>query len=779
MLARALSLPRLDGSTALSMIRASVESGLGTLASRLLDALGLSGADPAQVTLLRRAIESAPSGLERPEITLARAEANFAHLASRQPQMRPLLPELRAAAGSILVLRSRRGHVLVLGRSGAFAPLIPFAVEAPRAEPDEESALHASLLFGTPSLPLWQALLVRQPMPGYLPPIDIVEPDVHRLSAWLCAVDCAPSIASGRLALFSGSGAWDLYAEHLQRHASRALPVRCMLMPGARDPGPMLAERLTQIVQHRRSRQEELARRGAEQAASVTTSMRAERFEAALRGEARLRVVAFTSRFTTVLQHAMRDLARAFESFGAEFSLVMQADDSTSGVDVAGKLAEASADLIIVINHLRHEYANAIPASIPFVGWIQDDMLELASHRAGASVDDRELVLSPCPGVLEHLYGYPAQRLMFSSNLTSAATFAAAPPKDEREEIDIAFISHGGAPVEVLIERLSAGNARLHTLMACFAALVREELARTSGASLFRLVELMLHAERESHHPPLSPDARRNALYPQLLRVYDRIFRHEAIHWCAEWAKQRGRSLALFGREWEAHPDFARFARGEVANGDALRLVHQRTRITIQANGYGSLHQRLLDALAAGGFVLTRWNPGDFFRAPLEVIAKEAETAPSLAHLIARIESHEPLRRCRAELERLSSLIIAPVTDPRRQAQIDVMRQANDVRELQTDEGLRRSLAHMSFAPLRTAGDLPGFEATTFRSLAQCHELLDQFVDDSARRRELAEPMRRDVLDHDTFEALAEKLMRYFAELLRAQADGQAPTCTG
>jgi hypothetical protein len=92
-----------------------------------------------------------------------------------------------------------------------------------------------------------------------------------------------------------------------------------------------------------------------------------------------------------------------------------------------------------------------------------------------------------------------------------------------------------------------------------------------------------------------------------------------------------------------------------------------------------------------------------------------------------------------------------------------MMREANDIVDLQSDAGLFEMLREMRFIPARVASDLPGFERTSFRSEAQMHKLLDAFSADDRVRNELNGPMREAVLTHDTFDALAERILHAFA----------------
>ena len=96
-----------------------------------------------------------------------------------------------------------------------------------------------------------------------------------------------------------------------------------------------------------------------------------------------------------------------------------------------------------------------------------------------------------------------------------------------------------------------------------------------------------------------------------LWRLGDRMFRHEALEWVAQWATAKGRTLRIYGNGWEDHPTLAEFAAGGAENGRELNCIYRASRINLQLMPAGFIHQRALDGLAAGGFFLTRLVPHD------------------------------------------------------------------------------------------------------------------------------------------------------------------------
>ena len=278
----------------------------------------------------------------------------------------------------------------------------------------------------------------------------------------------------------------------------------------------------------------------------------------------------------------------------------------------------------------------------------------------------------------------------------------------------------------------------------------------------------MLAAEQAGGFERLTPDLRRSALVPMTQQLIDRVLRHQTLEWAARWATSRSRTLRIYGRGWERHPTLHRFACGELEHGEPLRRLYQASRINLQINAYGSLHQRLLDGLASGGFMLSRYVPADFVREPHLAVQRyiNDRQVPDLAVLMRCAQQDRELQAAIGRIEELTGTRIAPQRDSRRAADVVAhVACASMAAEEFSDEGLFRVLKRLHSIPHRTAGDISGFHSATFRSEAQMHQMLDRLVDDAEARRALAQPMRECVLEHDTYDSLVRRILTSFAFL--------------
>lgn len=757
----------------LALAAAMVRCDLAVLADALLRSTGPAIEKHPSVQQMLSQIARLPANEFNSREIERRFRANAAAVCARHPELRGRIDPSLPPSG-LRFIRSRAGNVHVLRADAAprFTVLFPFVhhlAHAERLNLPAASLVSSTCMIGVPSEPMLQRLW-SQDVGGYRPPIDVIETDIEVLRAWLCLPESTAMVESPRLQLFAGELALAEYATFLVDTPSRLTPSMVLSNHRAGWKAPRLDDAWRSDVERRTNARRRLVKQEVEaRLGCCEAAYWRDRFDRAARGEAALNIVGFTNRYSTVVQHAMRDLASAFRRLGHDFEVVSQPDDFSPGVDVAGALAARNRDLIVAINHLRFEYADVMPANVPYVGWIQDHVDHLWKADAGASIGELDMVIAHAPDVLAGLYGYPRKRLLASSNLTDAHTYSNERLSEHELQpfrCDLSFVSHGAATPEQLCDEIERATTRAFgRMMRSFLSLASDRMSHGGCLNAQQLVELMLMAEQVSDHPALTPAIRRSHVYPQIARIHDRLFRHTTLEWAANWARSRGKSLRIHGRGWEHHPTLAAFAAGEVESGRRLRAVYQASTINLQANAYSSLHQRLLDGVACGALVLSRHNPADFVRRPFAVIREfiVEHQLGSLAELLAVRSRDERLALACAEAEHLSGAVIAAAEDPRRLEQIRVMRAANDIAELQSDAGLFEMLREMRFIPARVASDLPGFERTSFRNESQMHEVLDAYIADEHLRHEINGPMREAVLAHDTFDALAQRILHAFA----------------
>jgi hypothetical protein len=230
----------------------------------------------------------------------------------------------------------------------------------------------------------------------------------------------------------------------------------------------------------------------------------------------------------------------------------------------------------------------------------------------------------------------------------------------------------------------------------------------------------------------------------------DALYRQQALRWAADAADALGLRLSLYGKGWDEHPDFARYARGPVDYGHALEDLTRRSLINLQIVPYLCLHQRLLDGLAAGGFFLVRSHPADVAPQAMSNLLHGhfPESVRTLA--AARAVAPPPVR------DRFESLVAA------------CRRCLCSMGDEDPIEMVRDWEAAELIVP---DGDvLPGLPEVTFANVAQARTLIERFAGDAAARSNLSARQRESVMSRLSYTAGMRRVGDTVAALLARSA---------
>ncbi len=448
-----------------------------------------------------------------------------------------------------------------------------------------------------------------------VPPVHVhlIESDVDAMLAWLALADRRTSLADPRLLLFAGPAAVADWRARLEDRAGIPMPDHVLVADPTADAEAVARARAA-VTHGRTARIEAAVASLGERWADRTDAAAA----AAIRPGAT--VVGFTSRHTTMLKFAMRDVADAFERLGYRFVTVEEPSDGEHlfAADIADVLDREDAALVVAFNRLR---PGAMPlfGAAPLLTLVLDPVDEILSREGARRVGRRDVVCGFYADRAVADHGYPPRRyLPLSFFPIATSTFHDAPltpAEAERFDCDLVYVGHPRgtadawhahctrsfppeiAPVldaarAMLEERTHDPRAVLH-VPAC-RAIVNEACARTGV--------------------DLSDRMRSNVATMHVHRLHDIAWRREALGWAADWARRTGRSLHLHGDGWERDPEFAEFARGPVDRAREARLAYRGARLALQLLPTGLVHQRTFEAVASGALVVARESPHDFAR---------------------------------------------------------------------------------------------------------------------------------------------------------------------
>lgn len=468
-------------------------------------------------------------------------------------------------------------------------------------------------------------------------------------------------------------------------------------------------------------------------------------------GDRPARVLLLTSRFTSVLQHATRDAAAGFEAHGCETRVLIEPSTHTRLTPrmILEALLEFEPDAVFQIDHLRYELPGLFPPALPFVCWVQDNVASLTSTTAGESIGPRDFVLTSAIQLYTETYQYPARQCIYLNKLTRRVEL---PESWESDGEDVVFVSHGSREPQALAAELTDlvpdDNGKRLMATACRAILDAYERGGCVTTT-FQVDELLAAAERDTGVRVRDAKLRRGLVQNLFDTLNNTLYRQQTLAWVTAVAEEMGLSVGLYGQGWEAHPRFARWARGPVEYGEPLERLTRRSRICLQIVPYGCLHQRLLDGLIAGGFFLVRlYEPEMVYERMMRFIRQRVPGEARDYH--EAMAQMDEAGRCElaAHWQAWSRYnggreVTQPTVDP--------------VRRLRRHE--RDGTEHLLELP-------PRLEEVGFTDRPSLEARLRRFIAEPALRRELAEVQRRFVAAHHTYDTGLARVMRTVAETI-------------
>ncbi|MCC6908030.1 MAG: hypothetical protein IT430_08835 [Phycisphaerales bacterium] len=468
------------------------------------------------------------------------------------------------------------------------------------------------------------------------------------------------------------------------------------------------------------------------------------------------RVLLLTTRFSTVLQHSTRDLAAAFEQLGWATRIPIEptAYHRNSRRNLLRHLADFQPDLVVQIDHLRHEHRGAFPPQLPFVCWIQDDLPNLMKRDAGAAIGPRDFVLTTTAAVYEHDYGYPARQCIYMPKATRLPDLDAIPT---RQADDVVYVSNASATAGALADELVAecgSQPELARLVRACCEAIAACYARGQSLCTVGEVDAIVRGCAAEMALDLAGGVGPARLAMRLFAsVNNALYRQQAMGWAAAACARLGLSLGLYGAGWENHPTLGPFARGPVQYGSDLQSLTRSAMINLQVVPYMFLHQRWLDGIAAGGFFLVRAHPMDTLAPKIATFIEE--------HLD---ESIETAAQAEAALRGEAQQQWRELLDRRRR--YDDHRGTDPVALYRAHRREGRDYIYESPADL---------DQVRFADGGQLDAFLERFAGDESARRAIAQRQRRYVEQHLTYSAGLSRVLRRIHALLQEEAGREIP----
>jgi hypothetical protein len=691
-------------------------------------------------------------------ILAQRLRANCDALATRYRALAQQLRDFRPE-GELLVRAMGERLEIARRRDGA-TQLLP----DPLPPPESQRVARAMLPTGSCTEPLfvagigrgwlWQCLHtapVSAPlMPGHRPPLYFLAREVEELWIALHVHDWVALLADTRVRLFVGADAMDQVIAHLRDDRLTPWPkvsvtLDSALWPAGTNFNSLTAALAPELNAHFHRTVERL--KGV-YAAHTPTSL-----PDALASGRPLRVLGITSLYTTYLQYSMRDWLAAFRALGHDTRMMIEHGDHQVQTNLvyAEACVEYVPDLVLMIDHCRGEMTG-LPEVVPCVMWIQDQLPHIFSKRLGSAQGPFDYVLGFGRQECVDQFGYPAERFMparIGVNDQRFAPSAVVRSAEPEFRCDVSYVSHASTPAEEILadalRRVDSDDTR-RLLTDIFDRL---RGIYDSGGCVTEASELhdLFAAAQATHRLRITEVDPLMDLFRH--RINNALFRHQALHWVAD----TGADLHLYGNGWERHPRFSPFARGPADNQTALPDIYRTSRINLQVQPHGAVHQRLCDGLAAGGFFLIRYCPADVVEGVYKSIwdwclANSIRTDDELQWR-ATPEIHQLL----GQLAKLKgrdpfSLGVPLVTSMALAADGDYTGSARSV--------------------------WPEYDQVSFDSADSLRARLGQYLKHQEEREAITKTMRQRVIDRLTYTATTRRLLNFISNDLRARVTAKA-----
>ncbi len=692
---------------------------------------------------------------QRLDLLDQRFQANCAALASRASALAELLRHHRPALP--LVLEAPDDQLRIARLDGQTAHVIPHHVPPPRAQHvlgklcPTGKYTDPVLVAGIDQGWLWHLLHEVPPespgRPGHKAPLFLLAHDIEELWIATHLHDWRPLLADPRVRLFVGPDAYAQLRQAILADPRLGVPrLSITLDPRVWPAGKNLDGLTADVDAALRARLTAATDKLKALYAGATDRSLAAKFRP---GGPPLRVLGITARFTTFLQHSMRDWLAALESMGHQTRLLIEEADheQLNTLVLAEESVAYRPDLILLIDHYRAELGG-LPENCPAVMWVQDFLPNIQTASAGAAQKPYDYAIGYNRVECTTKFGYPASRFMGANVGVNDDRFAPldlTPAERARFECDVCYVSHASKPAEVLLQEAVTNNVPeagplLRDAFERLRAVYEQGHCITHPLHVKAVIEQACAATRSEP----CPDSLERLTELFVYKINNALFRHQAL----EWAAETGADLRIYGNGWENHPRLRQFARGPADNARDLRTIYRASRINLQAMPHGIMHQRLLEGLASGGFFLVRYVPGDVIDRVYKPLYEWC--------LREGVETDDDL------LRRATPDVLKLLGQLQRTLGLDPFKLGIP---LVDDMGHGYDLEFS-----RSPAFWPEYEHVSFDSRARLQERIGHFLSRPDDRESLTKSMRERVLSRLSYKAVSRRMLDFIAADLTARS---------
>jgi hypothetical protein len=661
-------------------------------------------------------------------------------------------------------------------------------VGAPTARPSTQTVLSLSPTPADPMkplvidgvLPLERTLALYRASPpqpdGFSRRFILVHDDAASLVSAIEHTEVSAMLADPRVLCFFGEDAplrlraWLL--EPTQQHTS--LPAQAV-SAAATTPSTRLQPALNEATAAQTGLHESLRTRVLGGFAGKDKRYWAARFTS---GQP-LRLLIPISRYSTFVRHSASDLAAALTRAGHAAEILTEPDSHSRLTTPAylNAFDTFKPDLVVLINYTRKHMAQAVPAGVPVVCWVQDRMAHLFDPGAGASQGELDFLFGHLhPDLFTH-FNYPRTNRAFAFVPACAHRFTPPASTSMGHRTEVGYVSHQSETPERFHARMKPMFASSAPVAAAldplFAAAARWMDAAEANPDVPQRDRKSLVNEALAGAGVKSPDERLvlTVFGNYLVPLIERMARHRTLTWVAEVCDSLGLQLRLFGRGWENHPALARYAAGELPHDDrALPDTYHRCLAHLHLSMNTNAHQRVYECALSGGLMLRRGPTPDAELAKIAMMRAAAANPP-----IGTTPEGLPIYQC-SDADGLNpARYFAARYVPPQLGESGEHAGKPVFRKPLTDAVRKGVLEDWPAFPINAMPDFgfPDATETLFRTRAELEAMLARAINDPAWREATIAAHRAATLRHCTYDRLA-------ADLLAMVGAGlNSPTPTG
>jgi hypothetical protein len=590
---------------------------------------------------------------------------------------------------------------------------------------------------------------------GYSCPLFVVEPEPALIALILHLHDWTDICSDPRVFWFLGASCTERLRTFWAGEPDLGFPRQAYALCAFRPPPRPRAVEVVEAAAH--ERQDQLQRSLLDLETRYAERDRpyyAKRFDEALSGAGPpLRILAGVSTHTTFLKYSMRDAKRAFEELGHQCVVLTEPTPyhTIGPLTYHDAIRTQDPDLFFNIDHLRPEFEGLLPSGLPLLTWDQDQLPHVFTRSNIERIGPLDFVAGYAKSRCAAAGCNPAQ-LLQARVPTCAEQFGGEPLTDAehaRYTCDVSYVSHASQTPELFHqeERSLYQDRNVRALLDVMYELAPAALEthHVMGGGVAQMI--LEEATRHCRLGKPDPELRHRLVGWYLWRLGDRLFRHQALEWVAQWARDSGRTLRIYGNGWAEHPTLSSFAAGPAENGRELVCIYRASKINLQLMPAGFLHQRALDGLAAGGFFLGRTTPSDvrgLLLRQLDDCIRELGIATTPELLACRDETLAALLK-EHQGEWLNRL------DPNEN---DLLGQIQAAAE-----------------PLQAEEVFPHLREILFDSPESFAKKADRFVADDQARRTITQDMRGVVVDRFSYRVTMDRFLHAMAWYLRSDTE--------